>query len=209
MTDARAPRFQLFFVRAIGCVILFSVAWIWLGEEYTKLLLLLESPFLPTSIDLQQNGHDIQFLVQGAKEVSVDGRVQGDSYYWSWPLLNGMMMTYGLILSVSVMLAVSSLSLRIRLSLIVLAIFIAFAAHLIGLSIVAHLMDSISHRLAISSELAEPQFSEFIAITLAEIHSLGRTLSYLWLFIPSLVWLPLLLWLWCPRQNPSLKTVSR
>jgi hypothetical protein len=209
MTPAPTPRLQLFFFRAIGCVLLFSVAWLWFGEEYTKLLLFLTSPFLPTSVDLQQHGQDIQFLVQGTKDGIMDSGINGEGYYWSWPLLNGMMMTYGLILSISVMLAVPSLTFRARYPLISLVVFTAFAAHLIGLCIVAHQIDSISHSLIARSELAEPNSSEFITTALTGIHSLGRTLGYLWLFIPSLVWLPLLIWLWRPLRSPSLRKVSR
>ena len=177
MRTRATPRLQLFLALATGCVLLLSLAWIWLGVAYVGLLLRVVSPLLPASVDLQQHGHEIQFLAQGATGGSVRAG------------MHGMMMSYGLILATSVLLTMPSLSLRVRLPLIALAILTAFAAHLVGLYMLAQRMDSILHHFADTREFT----------------SLAGTLTYLWLFIPSLVWLPLLLWQWWPRRRANLR----
>ena len=177
MRTRAAPRLQLFLALATGCVLLLSLAWIWLGVAYVGLLLRLVAPLLPAAVELQQHGQEIQFLAQGATGGSVRAG------------MHGMMMSYGLILATSVLLTMPSLNLRVRLSLIALAILTAFAAHLVGIYLLAQRIDSIFHRVAATGEFS----------------SLAGTLTYLWLFIPSLVWLPLLLWQLWPRRRANLR----
>ena len=189
MRTRAAPRLQLFLALATESVLFLSLAWIWLGEAYTGLLLRLLSPLTPVSVDLQQHGHEILFLAQSATGGTV--RVG----------IHGMMIGSGLILTVSVLLAVPSLSPKVRLPLIALAIFTAVVAHLAGLYMLGQHIDSTFRHFAATRELVEPQFSEFVNRKLTETPSLTRILSYLWLFIPSLIWLPPLLWHWWPRQQ--------
>ena len=182
MAITAAFRLKSFLALAVGGVVLLSLAWSWLGQAYVSLLLQTVSPLLPTSVDLEQHGHEIQFFARLAQS-EARAPVQAG--------IHGMMMSYGLILATAVLLAMPGLSLRVRLPLILLAVLTAFLAHAVGLYMLVQRLDSVAHHLSTPKDFT----------------SLAGTLTYAWLFIPSLAWLPLLLSQWWPLRGARLADV--
>ena len=173
MVITAAPRLNLFLALAVGCVLLLSLAWIWLGLVYIELLLRAVSSLVPDSVVLEQHGHEIRFMAQSETGATVQAG------------MHGMMMSYGLIVATSVLIAVPGIGLRTRALLLLATILTAFAAHVVGLHLLIQRMDSIAQFAARPKEFA----------------TLAGILTYVWLFVPSLVWLPLLLRQWQPWRT--------
>lgn len=168
----RRTNFKLFLVIAIGCIVLLSLAWIWVGLGYNALLLKALSPFMAAGVTLEQHGHDIQVSVPLA---------QGETLA-ATSVIHSMAMNYGLIVAASVLVAVPGVTLRARLVLVLVTLAIAFVSHGAGLYL---LVDRL--------KLIEPDSA-------ATQGTLPRALTFAWLFIPSLVWLPVLLKQWNPLR---------
>ncbi len=168
MGIAEAPRFKLFLLLSAGCVLLLSLAWIWLGVGYVDLLLRTVSPLAPATVLLEQQDHEVLFVARSATGSTVQAG------------MHGMTMAYGLILATAVLVAMPGLALRARLILLGVAGLTAFVAHVVGLYMLAQRLDSIVSYAAVPKEFA----------------ALAGTLTYVWLFVPSLVWAPALMWRW-------------
>ncbi len=163
--------FKTFLAVAVGCIALLSVAWIWLGVGYNSLVIGVLSPVAPDTVILEQDGHDIQVIVPGE---------EGDSEDSSSTAVHSMAMTYGLIVAVSVLLAVPRLRLRARITLLLATVLVAFLSHEVGLYILVQRLESVALDATRSAG------------------SLPRALVFAWLFIPSLIWAPVLLRQWNP-----------
>ena len=127
--------FKTFLAVAVGCIALLSVAWIWLGVGYNSLVIGVLSPVAPDTVILEQDGHDIQVIVPGE---------EGDSEDSSSTAVHSMAMTYGLIVAVSVLLAVPRLRLRARITLLLATVLVAFLSHEVGLYILVQRLESVA-----------------------------------------------------------------
>ena len=162
--------FKIFLAIAIGCIILLSLAWIWVGVGYNALLLKALSPFMAAGVTLEQHGHDIQVIVPLAQSETQTAMT----------VIHSMAMNYGLIVAASVLLAVPGVTLRARLVLVLVTLVIAFVAHGAGLYLLINRLEGIAPGPAPTQG------------------TILRALTFAWLFIPSLVWLPVLLKQWNP-----------
>ena len=164
--------FKAFLAITVACAILLSLAWIWLGVGYNALLLRALSVFTSEGVTLEQHGHDIQLTVPLAHSETSE----------AVSVIHSMAMNYGLIVAASVLLAVPRIGLRARLLLVLVAVLIAFAAHQVGLYMLVQRLESVAQ------DATQP------------VDTLPRTLTFAWLFIPSLLWLPVLLRQWNPLR---------
>ena len=167
--------FKAFIAIALACVILLSLAWVWLGKGYNSLVVEAVSPLVSSDVTLEQRGHDIEISAPPQAESE-----SGTATAWD---IHSMAMSYGLIVAASVFLALPGLRLRARLLLLLMAVLVGFVAHTVGLYVLVQNMESVARD-------AEQTLG-----------TLPRTLMFAWLFVPSLVWLPALLRQWNPLRS--------
>ena len=165
------PSFKTFLAMALVCVIVISLVWIWLGKGYNSLLVETVSPLVSAGITLEQDGHDILISAPPPSQT------ESEATWWD---IHSMAMSYGLIVAASVLLALPGMRIRARLLLLLAALLIAFVAHTVGLYVLVNSLESVARDADRS------------------LGSLPRTLIFVWLFVPSLVWLPALLHRWNP-----------
>ena len=173
-TNVAAPSLPRFLILAIGGVAILALAWVWIGAAYNFVLVQLVSPILPDGVALLRDNHDIEFsalLIQTGERSTV-------------LVMHTMQMAYGLIVAISLLLAAPTISPRARTLMIIAAVLVTLLAHWVGLVLVVHRVEAMV-QLAVQPE------------ALAE---LGRILALVWLIVPSLIWLPVVLWSWRSRE---------
>ncbi|MBI4284084.1 MAG: hypothetical protein HY663_06410 [Chloroflexi bacterium] len=133
---------------------------------------------------------DIAIKNSGMDLVVTVNMAAGNTAGAAWRMqLNGTSMGYGLLVAIAVPAAAPKLRLGVRVMWIVTATLVAFSVHAVGLWILAQQTYALAQGHGSKEALA----------------NLGITLSYAFLFIPSLVWFPILL----RQSRDSAKLLSR
>lgn len=168
--------FKAFFAIAVGCIVFLSLSWILVGEWYYFALVGALSLFVDANVTMGVSSSGLSVTVTPAQNVAAEPVA----------LLFNIGMAHGLILAISILMAIPGIKYQNRIVFALWALLIAFIAHVVGLYIVIESLESTPSESASGLRVA-------------------RALELAWLVIPSMLWLPVLLRQW---QSFSANTVT-
>jgi hypothetical protein len=162
---------------AVGSLLLLSLGWLWVGIAYNALLVRTVTLLIPATVTLEQHGHNIKLAVPLSQNSSAATEV-----------IYNMAISAGLIVAISILLAVPRIKPRERLLLVFSGVLITFVSHVAGFYVLVQRLQFMSRHPTTPGAL------------IPMVLSLGEQMTLVWPVAPSLLWLVVLL-----RQGSPLR----